>query len=140
MNTRIDTGVTLQQRNAAALLGTMAAENIETEGIECAALLLDLAGRVRDANRSAECLFGYSRAELLDWHVSLLLPKLAEVHDQEVFRRLAYLSHCGVAFRANRNHGRDFACAVFFTYIHGTDGRTIRLTIRKIENTGTLCL
>lgn len=140
MTTEMNTGAAFQPHTATALLATVAAESLAAKDIECASLLLDREGCVCDANRSAEFLFGYTRAELMKGHVSLLLPKLAEVQDQDTLRRLAYLSHCGVTFRANRHHGRGFACAVFFTCLQDGGARTIRLTIRKIDDTGIPCL
>lgn len=136
----MDISLVTHKPDTTNVVGALALESIKQQDFDCAVLLLNPSGHVRDANTSAECLFGYSRSELTNWHVSVLLPKLAEVHNQDVFRRLAFLSQCGATFRANRNHGHEFPCAVFFTCVHGADDTAIRLTIKEIRNSGPLCL
>lgn len=48
------------------------------EGAATAMLMTGVDGRITLANAQAECLFGYSRAELLDGRLEMLLPDCAE--------------------------------------------------------------
>lgn len=104
--------------------------------IEPAALSIGRDGIICDCNEIAKALFGLPCHELLDRHISLLLPELADVEWVQKGRpnhRLSFLSHIGHRFDAVGSDGRVFPVKIFINDL-GNDGDcTLRLVIRRID-------
>lgn len=108
-----------------------------------ATLILAASGQVRDCSRAAAQLFGYPMDELRGRHASLLLPRLAGtelVQDGDLNPRLAFLSHCGLPFRASRRDGGEFACELFFNRLGNSGEGTFSVIVRAIEGPVLDCL
>lgn len=85
------------------------------------AIALNDDGLIQGCSPACQKIFGYSQAELLGCHLSVLLPKLegvALVIKNEVNPRLKYLCHCAIPFLAKRSDGRNFAGEVFFNRLN----------------------
>lgn len=99
---------------------------------------LDAQGVIQDCSAAFEEMLGYSRAELVGRHVSLLLPKLegAELLRQnQVNPRLAYLCRCAIPFRAKRRDGESFATQLFINRLNGAKSG-LRMILRGLEGIG----
>lgn len=83
---------------------------------DLAMLALDDTGMIRDCGEACEAVFGYQKGELAGHHVSALLPQLGEtelVAEDRIHPRLAFLSRCGMPFRARHRNGRSFDIELF---------------------------
>ena len=104
---------------------------------DMATLALAACGTIRDCSRAAERLFGYSREELLEQHVSLLLPSLAAptallAQGGRVEPRLAYLSRL-VVFRARPRAGDEFRCQVCLNSLGNPGVPPLLAIVRRVD-------
>ncbi len=88
---------------------------------------VDRAGRIVLANRRAEEIFGYSRAELLGERIEMLLPDSRRVH--HVRERDDYFAHprirpmgSGIDLAARRQDGTEFPVEVSLSYVEAEGG------------------
>jgi hypothetical protein len=94
-------------------------------------LTVDARGMVCDCNRQCETVFKRRRSEMLWKHISVLLPKLAEVplwKDGTPNPRLLYMSRIGHRFQAISGGGNSFASGISISSI-GNEGGPERLSI-----------
>src|ERR1039458_627121 len=87
---------------------------------------VDRAGRIVLANRRAEEIFGYSRAELLGERIEMLLPDSRRVH--HVRERDDYFAHprirpmgSGIDLAARRQDGTEFPVEVSLSYVEAEE-------------------
>ncbi len=100
---------------------------------ELAVLTLDDFGVILDCSHACEQVFGYLMDELAGRHVSIILPQLPNtglVQDGRINSRLAYLSHCAVAFQARRHDGRYFASELF---INRLGSHNVVVLVRSLD-------
>lgn len=98
-----------------------------------AALALDEDGRILECSAAAGDLFDYAAGELYGWHVSLLLPGLAEtplVREGGINSRLAYLSRCCAPFVAARRNGEKFPCELYFNRLGNPEAAPLTVIVR----------
>lgn len=103
---------------------------------EIAALTLDNRAMICDCNRASEALFHYCRSELVNQHVSVLLPQLADpelIPDGQPSSRLRFLCHAGHQFHAVTQGGRRFASALFFNCLNGPGYGRVSLMVRPAD-------
>jgi len=88
------------------------------------ALSLDDSGVIHDCSRSFEKLFGFLRDELVERHISTLLPQLTGVELMQAGHfnpLLNYLCRCGHHFQAQSQNGDFMAINLNFVHV-GYDG------------------
>lgn len=92
---------------------------------------------IQFVNRQAELLFGWSRKELYDQHVNILVPEIA---------RGAHTNHLSTYFaeprvrpmgemlklQARHKSGAEFAVQIYLVPIMWHDGLLVNATVRKI--------
>lgn len=104
--------------------------------VEPAALSIDHNGVICDCNETAKAMFGLRCSDLLDRHIALLLPDLADVEWIQMGRpnhRLTFLSHIGHRFEAMHNDGSSFPVQIFLNDLGNCDDCTLRLVIRRVK-------
>ncbi len=97
---------------------------------EPAALTLDEQGMILDCSESGEELFGYSRLELLQQHVSTLLPQLSGIdlfRDGEPNALLAFLCRIGHLFQVQCCEGVTFHSELTFVHLNHAGKSILRL-------------
>ncbi|MCW9057880.1 MAG: PAS domain S-box protein [Gammaproteobacteria bacterium] len=97
-----------------------------------AMLLADFEGNLIDANRMAEQLLGYSRAELHGMHASRLPPEEEMPRLRQVFEQLAESGSTLVTHQVIRKDGSRITCEVAATAIHYGDQAVIQGIFRDI--------
>ena len=111
-----------------------ASSHVVSSPRDVATLLLNDAGLIVDCNPACQTTFGYSRQELCNHHVSVLLPKLEGteiVTDGQINPRLRFLCRCAVPFVARRRDGTIFASEVFLSHI-SDDAASVRITVLNL--------
>ncbi len=104
---------------------------------EPAALTLDSRGIVHDFNRAGEVLFGYRRQDVIQRHVSMLLPQLTgpELKQcSEPNSRLRFLCRIGQRFRALTRDGTVFASELFVNLLDGSGQGRLSLIVRPVSH------
>jgi hypothetical protein len=92
---------------------------------------------IRDCNSSCEALLGYRRRELAWRHVSMLLPKLAQVdliQNGEPNPHLRFLCRIGQRFQVVPRDREQFAGDLFLNRLDGRD--RLSLIIRPADDGG----
>jgi PAS domain S-box-containing protein len=97
-----------------------------------AILLADLEGNLLDANRAAEELLGYTRAELQHMHASQLHPAEEHPRLREVFERLREAGTTLVTHPVIRKDGEVIRCEVAATPIDFGDATVAQGIFRDI--------
>jgi PAS domain S-box-containing protein len=94
-----------------------------SEGI----ILIDARGRIRLVNRAAEQLFGYTRAELLDQGLEMLLPE--PTRSAHVGHRTGYFAGprvrpmgLGIDLAGRRKDGTEFSVEISLSYVETKGG------------------
>ncbi|HEY2991757.1 MAG TPA: ATP-binding protein [Methylomirabilota bacterium] len=94
-----------------------------SEGI----ILIDAKGRIRLVNRAAERMFGYSRAELLDHGLEMLLPE--RTRPAHVGHRTGYFAGprvrpmgLGIDLAGRRKDGVEFPVEISLSYVDTAQG------------------
>ena len=103
---------------------------------EPAALTLDQCGMIQDCTDASEELFGFNRLELVQHHVSILLPQLSEfqlMSDGHLNSRLIFLAHCGHLFHTQAHDGGTFSSELFFSQLEYGAHPILRLIVRPSE-------
>ncbi len=103
---------------------------------DVAAMTLDGNGVIRHCNTASAMLFKYGRGELVQRHVSVILPQLAEMElmeHGELNSRLRFLFHTGVHFRAVTQEGQAFNGDIFLNVLDNTAGGRLSLLVRPTE-------
>jgi len=95
-------------------------------------------GRIVLVNGQAERLFGYSRAELYDQSIEILIPERFRAHHPEY--RASYFHHAqprpmaaGLDLCGLRKDGREFPAEISLSPMDSDDGRLIIAAIRDIS-------
>jgi PAS domain S-box-containing protein len=106
------------------------------EAINCAAsglLMIDAEGQIQFANRAVENLFGYARAELLQWKIGALLPECLRAWASEVRGELlasnATKSMDGRHLAGRRKDGAEIPLELKVNRIEGSDRELVLITI-----------
>jgi len=102
---------------------------------EPAMVIVDGRGMIRDCNGSCEALLGYRRRELAWRHVSMLLPKLAQVdliQNGELNPHLRFLCRIGQRFQVVPRDREQFAGDLFLNRLDGRD--RLSLIIRPADD------
>jgi PAS domain S-box-containing protein len=100
------------------------------------ALTLDQCGVIQDCTDAIEKLFGFSRNELVQHHISHLLPQLSEIkllNDGRLNSRIIFLAHCGHLFKAQARDGAEFFSELFFSQLGYGQKQTLRLIVRPSD-------
>lgn len=103
---------------------------------DMAVLTLDDRGMVYSCNRAGEALFKYRLRELVCRHISILLPRLADLElmqNGQPNPRLRFLCHIGVQFRATTQNGGSFASELFFNCLDGKGNARSSLIVRPVK-------
>jgi hypothetical protein len=96
-------------------------------------LTLDNLGMIRDCSGPSEAVFKYRRDELIERHVSLLLPELEGlelVRNGEPNHRLHFQCRIGQLFAAVTRDGVRFASKLFFSLLDNTGDGRLSLIVR----------
>jgi hypothetical protein len=97
-----------------------------------AVLVLDDAGIIRGCDDAAEVLLRYCRGELIDRHISLVLPELREsefMRDGKPSSRLRFLCHIGHRFRVITKDGQCFFGELFLNCLPDASSIGIRVVV-----------
>jgi hypothetical protein len=119
-----------------AISGGVHAVRKTTADNAAVALTLDSGGTIRDCSGDSETLFNYRRDELLERHVSLLLPELETlelVRDGEANPRLRFQCRIGCHFAAVKRNGEHFASALFLNFLDNSGDGRLSLIVRPAE-------
>lgn len=103
---------------------------------EPAALTLDQSGMIQDCTDAGEELFGFSRSELAQHHISLLFPQLSDtalLSNGLINSRLLFLSHCGHLFWAMDRDGEAFFSELFFSQLEYGAHPILRVIVRPSD-------
>lgn len=101
---------------------------------EPAALTLDEDGVIVDCSGHGEELFGYTRSELTDQHVSMLLPGLFGLdlfRDGQPNAYLHFLCHIGHTFEVMPRVGVAFLCGFSLVCLTDAGRRILRLIVQS---------
>jgi PAS domain S-box-containing protein len=101
-------------------------------------VVADRAGRIARVNRTAEKLFGYTRAELLGRPVELLMPEAARAGhaaQRENFQAAPRLRAMGggLDLHARRKDGSVFPVDIMLTPLETAEGPMVLATVRDIS-------
>jgi PAS domain-containing protein len=102
------------------------------------ALTLDNRGIIRDCSGPSVKLFNYRHDELIQRHISLLLPELEKlelVRNGEANHRLRYQCRIGRHFMAVTRHGEHYASKLFLNILDSSGDGRLTLIIRPAETT-----
>ncbi|MBA3034570.1 MAG: PAS domain-containing protein [Gammaproteobacteria bacterium] len=105
---------------------------------EAPVLLLDEHGMICDCNPGCEALFGYHRRELLQRHISMLLPQLDAtelMRDGQPNPRLRFLCRVSHPFQAVSRDDGTFACDLFLNVINWEGRDSLSLIVHPILST-----
>ena len=108
-------------------------------GENVAALTLDQNGIICDCNSATEALFRYRRNEIVQRHVSMLLPQLAQLdlmEDGRINQHLHFLCHIGRAFLAVAQDGERFTGELFLNIADNMRGGFVSVIVRPAEEPG----
>jgi PAS domain-containing protein len=97
-----------------------------------AVLVLDDAGIICGCDDAAEALLKYCRVELINRHVSLLLPELREgefMRDGKLSPRIRFLCHIGHRFRVITKDGQCFFGELFLNCLPDASSIGIRVVV-----------
>ena len=96
-----------------------------------AVLVLDDSGTICGCDDAAEVLLKYSRNELIDQHVSLVLPELSFVQEGGPTPRIRFLCHIGHRFRLMSKDGQCFFSQLFLNCrpIPGANGNRVTVSM-----------
>lgn len=97
-------------------------------------LTLDEGGVIIDCDGAVEAMFGYSPADLIYRHVSVLLPRLQDMEltqGGQLSSRLHYLCHIGVPFLVRCRDDEHFLGNLLLTDLSTPAERRLRLGIRR---------
>ena len=100
-----------------------------------AALIVDEFGVIRGCNRAGELAFGYCSGEMIQQHVSLLLPQLRNLElmqDGRPNSRLRFLCRTGHQYWAVSANGSRFACKLFFNLLDNRAFTRLSLIVRPV--------
>jgi hypothetical protein len=100
-----------------------------------ATLTLDGDGMVGDCNRTSETLFQYHRHQMVQRHVSILLPQLANLdllQHGRINPQLHYLCRIGHRFDAVRRDGVRFASELFPNLLDNKGCGRLALIVRSV--------
>lgn len=117
------------------VLGSMQFQSGESEP---AALTLDQSGMIQDCTDAGAELFGFSRNELAQHHISLLFPQLSDtalLSNGLINSRLLFLSHCGHLFWAIDRDGEAFFSELFFSQLGYGERPILRVIVRPSDGT-----
>lgn len=104
------------------------------------ALTLDQNGFIQDFIDASEILFGFNRSELLQNHISTLLPQLLGINlfsDGRLNSRLAYLTRCGHPYVAKAKNGKLFDIGLNIVQLEFKKNPILKVIIRTDEVAGT---
>lgn len=96
------------------------------------ALSLDESGVIHDCSRSFEKLLGFLREELVERHVSTLLPQLAGVELVQAGHfnpLLNYLCRCGHCFMVQNQRGDTLDINLNFVHLGYDGGRFLKMFV-----------
>lgn len=124
-----------------ATMGTKTGFDIapdEEDGKVCAwreppSLTLDDQGRILDCSARAEEVFGYSRAQLLHQHVSMVLPEVAEMDllkDGQPSAYFTFLCRIGYVFKMMPRSGAAILRGLSLVWLTGRGNRLVRLIVQ----------
>lgn len=97
-------------------------------------LTLDKEGGIVDCDGAIEAMFGYSPAELLFRHVSILLPRLQYfelIQGGQLNEKLHYLCHIGLSFLVRPRDHKQFYGYLSLTDLSNPLEWRVRLSIRR---------
>lgn len=135
--TRIQRDLRARRAADATLLRTRALFETFFEQSTDAIVVVDTRGVIRRVNRRTEDLFGYSRVELIDRPVEVLMPaRFQERHQAHVqgfqaapkFRAMG----AGLELFAQRKDGREFPVDIMLSPLETDEGRVVLAAIRDI--------
>lgn len=102
-------------------------------GEDLATLTLDDLGVICHCNLAGEVLFKYRLGDLVQHHVSLLLPQLAGLdmmQKGEPNSHLRFLSHIGCHFQAVTKDGERFASQIYLNILDHNGHNRLSLIVR----------
>jgi PAS domain S-box-containing protein len=104
--------------------------------VRATTLTVDESGVIRDCGKEVASMFGYTAGEVLDQHISILLPQLT---DEEMFRsdrafaRFCHSCRIGVSFRSVTRDGSQFDSHLLVSVIGKPGMRRIRMYVNRNE-------
>jgi len=109
-------------------------------GEDVAALTLDQHGMICDCNCATEALFRYRRNEIVQRHISTLLPQLGQLdlmEDGRINQRLHFLCHIGHTFQAVPQDGECFDGELFLNIADNMTGGFVSVIVRPVDEPTT---
>jgi PAS domain S-box-containing protein len=107
------------------------------EGAPDALIIVDEMGRIRLVNQKAESLFGYTRNELIDSMVEMLIP--LRLRDRHVGHRARYAQApkarpmgAGTDLLARRKDGQEFPVEISLSPLETQEGLLVTAAVRDI--------
>jgi len=104
--------------------------------VRATALTVDEAGIIRDCGKEVAGMFGYPTGELLDHHISILLPQLSADNlfsNEREFARFCHSCRIGVSFRSISRDGSEFDSHLLVSVIGKPGLRLIRMHVNRNE-------
>ena len=101
---------------------------------EPAALTLNQMGMIEDCNDAGEELVGFDRGDLLQRHISKLLPQLADedlICDGHLNSKLVHLARCGKRFRLQSGKNVDLFLGLIFVQLKNGLKSKIRIMFNQ---------
>jgi PAS domain-containing protein len=119
-----------------ALFEKLEGFELKFDEADVVALTLDNIGMIRDCTESSEALFRYPRTEMIERHVSLLLPELGAmelVRDGEPNQHLRFQCRIGHRFSAMTRDGQRFPSKLFLNVLDSRGEGRLSLIIRPAQ-------